>query len=188
MTKRLKCPHCGKVADFFNEYCTLCWAHRTKGAVPSEEEKERLELERAAYERSLQQKEWQRKFERCQHLVILPAVLLTLDSIFWITHLAAPALAWDQPLILLCPGICLVGFALGGYLVGGGTRLALGASLITVAGLLAGYFIVTALLSALADPIQKPMKVLMLIAEAALIGIALYGSVQIIRLARIKPA
>lgn len=189
MTKRLKCPHCGKVADFFHEYCTLCWAHRTKGAVLREDEQEMLALERAAYERSLRQKEWQQKFERWQKLVIGPAVLLTLASIGWSTHLVAPALAGRLPwLWLLFPSGCLIGFALGGYWVGGGLKLTMGASLMAAAGLLYGYATLAAIESELAAPNQEPMNVILSIVEAALCGIILYGSVQIIRLARIKPA
>jgi hypothetical protein len=189
MIKRQKCSHCGKVADFFHDFCTLCWAHRTRGSLLKEDEKEQLASERAGYEKELQRKAWQQKFERWQHLVIVPAVWLTLSSLYWLTHKVAPALAGAFPVIwLLVPVVCVIGFALGGWLVGGGTELTLGSSLLMAIALIYGSFCITLMQVEYAEGAgQSPARIFFNLAELAACGLILWGAVQILRLGRNRP-
>lgn len=180
MSQRAKCPHCGKVVDFHNDFCTECWSHVKKGRVLSPEQ---ISSSRETYAGIVARKKWDKEFERWQKLVMGPAVLLTIASIGW-TVLTLPfALSGEFPWFwMLLPGISLVGFALGGYLIGGCKALPASSVLLGLAALAYGYSGVESLLLELSKPRVSPGAAIKDIGSIVLCGMALVGAVQIFRL------
>lgn len=180
MTKRTKCPHCAKVADFYNDFCTLCWSHFTKGQVLSAEQ---IASSRDSYAAALARKKWQEQFDRWQKLVIGPAVILTIASIGWTIGSLTGALAGEVPWVwMLLPGVSLLGFAGGGYLIGGCKALPLASVLLALAALAYGFSSVMALEIDLSRPKVNPSAVIKDAAALVFCGMALFGAIQIFRL------
>lgn len=181
MNQRMKCPHCSKVADFHNDFCTLCWSHRNKGKVLTEEQIAQTE---ASYAKVVAQQKWQAAFDKYQKLVIPPAVILTICVVAWIAGLAPALAAGDVPwLWMTLPGMSLLGFALGGYLVGGCHQLRLATVLLGLGALAYGYVGVESISISLAGD-SDLSDVLWGGTEIAMCAIILYGSYHIFRMDR----
>ena len=180
MVKRIKCPHCGKVADFHQDSCTLCWAHRVRGPLGSEEQ---IAQARERYRQHQEQAEWQARFDRWQKVVIHPAVLLTISSIGW--AFSSVGLCWglDVPWVYALPSlVSVIGFPLGGYWVGGSKWLRPATALLIVAALAYGGSAVQAAMHDIELDSLSARGALWALLQLSLCAAVLWGSVQIFRL------
>lgn len=180
MVKRIKCPHCGKVADFHQDSCTLCWAHRVRGPLGSEEQ---IAQARERYRQHQEQAEWQARFDRWQKVVIGPAVLLTISSIAW--AFSSVGLCWGLGVswVHAAPAlVSVMGFPLGGFWVGGSKWLRPATILLVVAGLTYGWSVVEMIMSDLELDSLKAKDLIWYAIQSSLCAAVLWGSVQIFRL------
>ena len=180
MVKRIKCPHCGKVADFHEDQCTLCWAHRVRGALSSEEE---IAAARERYRLHQERANWQACFDRWQKVVIHPAVLLTILSIGWAFSTVGLCWGLGVPWVNAVPSlVSVIGFPLGGFWVGGGKWLRPATILLMVAALAYGG---TSVLAALNDIELNALTAKSLVwgvLELTMCASVFWGSVQLFRL------
>lgn len=180
MVKRIKCPHCGKVADFHEDQCTLCWAHRVRGALGSEEE---IAQARERYRQHQEQKDWQARFDRWQKVVIRPAVLLTILSIGWAFLSVGQCWGLEVPWVIALPSlVSVIGFPLGGYWVGGGKWLRPATILLILAALAFGGTSVLTVMSDIEIHALSAKSLVWGVLELSMCASVFWGSVQLFRL------
>lgn len=139
MNPRQKCAHCGKAADFHEDFCTSCWSHRTKGKVLTSEQIATCETQLAAVN---DKKRWQAELGVWQTRLVIPAILMTLWCLFGVSLLLPNFLKYGAgQLEFAIAVLCAAAFAGGGYLVGGARALNIACPLLILASLAATYHI-----------------------------------------------
>ena len=138
MSLHQKCPHCSKIAAFVNDFCVLCWSHRIKGAVLSPEQ---IASSREKYSAMRVAQDKEAAFDKALRAVMVPVVFLILWAIWLSLRTLALCIAERKEwLTAVLPVTCLVGFAVGGYLLGGRRSITLACALLIIAGLLAALY------------------------------------------------
>jgi len=139
MNPRQKCVHCGKLADFHDDFCTQCWSHRIKGKVLTNEQITTCETQLAAVN---EKKRWQAELGVWQNRLLIPAILMTLWCLFGVSSLLPHYLKYGAgQMELAIAAFCAASFAGGGYLVGGARALHIACPLLILASLAATFHI-----------------------------------------------
>jgi hypothetical protein len=188
MSSRQKCPQCGILAIFNDNFCTSCWSHRTKGKVLTEEQIATCKKQMAdANEKKL----WQAELGKWQNWILLPSILMTL----WYLYAASTLL----PILLKFGAgkpdmaVCFLGaaiFAGCGYLVGGSKALRIACPVLIVASVLVMIHIGDYLLNvvpenAVRQSDEKTAKGMLFGGiRLVLCGAIIFSSVKILRLKR----
>lgn len=183
MSPRQKCAHCGKVAEFRDDFCTSCWSHRTKGKVLTSEQIATCETQFAAVN---EKKQWQAELGVWQNRLLIPAILMTLWCLYAVSTLLPVYLKYGEgQLELAIAVLCAASFAGGGYLVGGGKALKIACPLLILASLAATYHIGGYLLDVMNGDAKLSKGFLFSSLRLVLCGTILVSAVKILRL---KPA
>ncbi|MBB5034615.1 hypothetical protein [Prosthecobacter vanneervenii] len=153
MTPRQKCPHCGKFAEFHEDFCSQCWSHRSKGKVLTEEQ---IASCRSRQTTANDRKRWQDELDVWQKKM-LPAVIAMILWCSYGVYLAIPFyLKLGVGELELAIGVfCTAGFAIGGYLIGGSKALKLACSVLIAASLVASYYIFEFMLEVMRGEVQS---------------------------------
>ncbi len=182
MIPRQKCAHCGKLADFKDEFCTSCWSHRTKGKVLTSEQITTCEAQYAALN---DKKRWQAKLGAWQNRLLLPAILMTLWCLFGVSTLLPTFLKYGSGRLELAIAVfCAASFAIGGYMVGGAKALNIACPLLIIASLAATYHIGDYLLDVLRGEAKLTRGFVFSGIRLVFCGTVVVSSVQILRLKR----
>jgi hypothetical protein len=182
MIPRQKCAHCGKLADFKDEFCTSCWSHRTKGKVLTNEQITKCETQYAALN---EKKRWQATLGTRQNRLLLPTILMVLWSVYGVFSLLPFYLKFGLGQLELAINVfCSASFAIGGYLVGGARALKAACYLLILASLAATYHIGDYLMEVLHDEAEIDEGFLYSCLRLVFCGTILISSIQILRLKR----
>jgi hypothetical protein len=182
MNPRHKCAHCGKLADFHEDFCTLCWSHRTKGKVLTSEQIATCETQFAAVNAK---KRWDVELGVWQNRLLLPAILMTLWSLFGVSSLLPHFLKYGEGQLELAVAVlCAASFAIGGYLVGGSRALNIACPLLIIACLAATYHTGGYLLDVLHGEAKIDKRFFFSSLRLMFCGTILVTSVMILRLKR----
>lgn len=182
MNPRQKCAHCGKLADFHEDFCTLCWSHRTKGKVLTSEQIATCETQFAAVN---EKKRWQAELGAWQTRLLLPAILMTLWCLFGVSLLLPAFLKYGEGRLELALAVfCAASFAIGGYLVGGDKSLQIACALLIIASLAATYHTGGYLLDVLHGEAKIDKRFFFSCLRLVFCGTILVSSVMILRLKR----
>ncbi|MCB1279388.1 hypothetical protein [Prosthecobacter sp.] len=182
MTPRQKCAHCGKIADFRDDFCTLCWSHRIKGKVLTDEQIASCQSQFAA---ANEQKRWQAEFGTWQTRLLMPAILMTLWCVYWAFVTLPFYLKFDLGLLeLLASVFCIVSFAGGGFLVGGSKMLKSACVLLILGSVVSAIHIGDYFLDVANGASEAGKGMLWSSVRLVLCGTILVSAVQILRINR----
>lgn len=185
MNPRQKCAHCGKLADFQEDFCTSCWSHRTQGKVLSSEQIATCEARYAAVNEN---KRWQAELGAWQNRLLLPAILMTLWCLFAVSTLLPVYLKYGEGRFELGIAVlCAASFAIGGYLIGGSKALRIACPLLILASLAATYHIGDYLLEVMRGEAKLGKGFVFSSIRLVFCGAIVVSSVQILRLKRPAP-
>ncbi len=170
------------MAEFRENFCTLCWSHRTKGKVLTEEQIATCERQLAeAKEKNL----WRGDFARWQKRMLIPAILMTLWCAYWGLSMVRPYLKHEDVLLPMIVGLlCAGSFAVGGFLAGGMKAVPLACGLLVIASLVCLLHIGSYLLTALEAPREHVAGLLWSTARLLFCGTILVSSVMMLRIRR----
>ena len=182
MTPRQKCAHCGKLAEFHEDFCTSCWSHRTKGKVLTDEQIATCEKQFAA---ANDRKRWQAELGVWQTRLLIPAILMTLWCLFGVSLLLPAFLKYgDGKLEFGIAALCAASFAGGGYLVGGARALHIACPLLILASLVATFHIGGYLVDVLQGEAKLSKGFVFSAIRLVFCGTILVSAVKILRLKR----
>ena len=182
MNPRQKCAHCGKLADFHEDFCTGCWSHRTKGKVLTSEQIATCETQFAAVN---EKNRWQAELGAWQNRLLLPAILMTLWCLFGVSLLLPAFLKYGEGRMELAIAVfCAACFAMGGYLVGGAKSLQIACPMLIIASLAATYPLGDYLLDVLRGEAKLGKGFIFSSIRLVFCGVILVSSVMILRLKR----
>lgn len=185
MTPRQKCGHCAKVADFHDDFCTLCWSHRTKGRVLTDEQ---IAACQGQYAVVRENKRWQAELGVWQNRLLVPAILMTLWCAYWLFTTLPFYLKWGFGLWETVTGaLCVTAFATGGYLVGGARALKVACPVLILASLACIIHIGDYLRGAFDDLAANGRGVAFSSIRLVFCGTILVSSVNVLRLRRAAP-
>lgn len=129
-----KCEHCGKVAAFHDDFCTLCWSHRKKGKVLTDDQIAICQSQFAAEDG---RKRWSAELSVWQSRVLIPIILMILWCAYWglskLPHYIKFKVGLPEMTLAL---LCAAGFAVGGFMLGGTKKLPVACSLLIIASLI----------------------------------------------------
>lgn len=170
------------MAEFRDEFCTLCWSHRIKGKVLTDEQIATCRSQLAAAE---EKNRWRDDFARWQKRMLIPAILMTLWCAYWGLSMVRPYLKHEDVLLPLMVGLlCAGAFAIGGFLAGGMKAVPLACGLLILASLVCLLHAGGYLLMALEAPREHVAGLLWSTARLVFCGTILVSAVMMFRIKR----
>jgi hypothetical protein len=179
MSPHQKCPHCSRIVAFVNDFCVHCWSHRTRGAVLTPEQ---VVSSKQQYAAVLNAQRQEAAFEKIQRSTVLPVAILTLGLVWWVIQMLLAMLSGNASLLtLVLPVLCLVGFTVGGFMLGGRKSIALSCVILLVSGALGTIYFGAFLYLVLFVSEESGTDALWLAAGLALVIAIIVGAIRILK-------